>query len=415
MNGLACLSVSACRMPLRDFERLSFGADVADALPRLRKLTGADQLLVLSTCERLEVYAHWSGAAAPETLAAAAAEERGLAEEVVRGAGGLLVGDDAAKHLLRVAAGLESFVLGESDIVGQVRAAWASARSGGGLGLELDRLLGAAVHASRRVHRETALGSGGRSVAAAAVRLAVDLRGSLAGHDVVVVGAGRVAGTVVTEARTLGARVTVCNRTRRHAERFVAAGATVVDLGRLSEAVARADVLVFATAAPHRLLDAPTLSGARGTAGRDLLVLDLCVPRNVDPAVRDLPAVQLCDLAELRGAGSAESAGLVADVAHAERVVEEEVARYRRWLAGRSAAASVRRLRSEVEACAREETARLTRGLPEESRSLVEEAVRRTLRRVIHRPTRALLEAAEAGDGELVDRLAALFATPADG
>jgi glutamyl-tRNA reductase len=282
------------------------------------------------------------------------------------------------------------------------------------VGLELDRLLAAAVHASRRVHRETALGSDGRSVAAAAVRQAVDLRGSLVGRSVVVVGAGRVAGTVVAEARALGAHVTVCNRTRRHAERFAAAGAAVVDLVHLPDVAAFADVLVFGTAAPHRLLDASTLAAARGAGRRGLLVLDLCVPRNVDPAVRHLPGVQLRDLTDLRGAGSAESAGLVAVVAHAERVVEQEVVRYRRWLAGRSAAASVRRLHADVEARASEETARLTRGLPDESRGLVEEAVRRTLRRVLHRPIRAMLEAAEAGDGELVETLASLFAPPAD-
>ncbi|HEU4677055.1 MAG TPA: NAD(P)-dependent oxidoreductase, partial [Motilibacteraceae bacterium] len=269
------------------------------------------------------------------------------------------------------------------------------------------------VHASRRVHRETALAQQSRSVAASAVQLAQRLSGSLSGRPVVVVGAGRVAGTVVDEARVRGARVTVCNRTRRHAERFAAAGAVVADLDRLHEVAAGADVLVFATAAPDQLIDAPSLAAARGTAPRDLLLLDLCVPRNVDPAVRDLPRVDLHDLADLRLADAGEQVGLVADVAAAERVVDEELARYCRWLARRSAATSVHRLRSAVEACAREEVSRVTGGMTEESRQLVEEAVRRTVRRIAHRPTRALLEAAESGDTELVGVLAGLFTADA--
>jgi glutamyl-tRNA reductase len=158
--------------------------------------------------------------------------DREVPLDVVASAATSGTGERAAQHLLRVASGLESFVLGESEIAGQVRAAAAASRSVGAGGLELDRLMAAATSTSRRAHRHTALGATARSVAGAGVAAAAELSGgALTGRGVLVVGAGEVATTVVELATALGARVVVCNRTRRHADRFVAAGAAVVDLG----------------------------------------------------------------------------------------------------------------------------------------------------------------------------------------
>jgi glutamyl-tRNA reductase len=260
---LACLCVPGGRLPLPVFETLSFARDeVADALVELRSACGADQLVILSTCERTELYATWSGAADPRGLARALTANRGVPGSVIDEAATLLTGRDTVHHLLRVTAGLESFVLGESDIVGQVRSAAGIAHSAAVSGLEIDRLLATAVNTSRRIHRDTAMGEGERSVAATAVRrVAAENGGDLRGQRILVVGAGRVAGEIVADAGRRGATVTVCNRTRRRAERFAAAGATVVDLRRLVEMLRMVDVAIFATASPLRLLD-------RGTAGR---------------------------------------------------------------------------------------------------------------------------------------------------
>ena len=337
MSGLACLSALASRMPMDAFERLAFRRDdLEEAVTRLHTATGAAQLLLLSTCERVELYA--IGARDEGALADALSAEA-LFDRPLGGAASLLLGDDAAEHLLRVTAGLESSVLGDCDVVAQVRAAGAIARVRGASGTELDRLVATAVHASRRVRRATTFDDTGRSVAASAVRLAAQLRGGLAGRSVVVAGAGNAAATVVAEAGARGARVTVCNRTRRHAERYAAAGAAVLDLGRLPEAVADADVVVLATASAHRLLEPRDLAPSR-----ELLVLDLGVPRNVDPAVRALPGVVLHDLEDLRALGPDPSARLLAEVARAEQILAEELGRYRRWLLGRLAAATLGRL-----------------------------------------------------------------------
>jgi glutamyl-tRNA reductase len=320
-----------------------------------------------------------------------------------------LTGPDAARHLLRVTAGLESFVLGERDITGQVRASADASRAAGVGGLELERLLATAVHASRLVHRDTRLGEEGRSVAAAAVRLAAYSRGGgLDGLHVVVVGAGHVAAEVVADAGRLGARVTVCNRTRKRAERLAAAGATVVDLARLPEVLATADVAIFGTASPQRLLEPDQLTAN----SRGLLLIDLCVPRNVAPEVGRIRGVTLVDLADLRTAGAVDERAVLYELARADRIVEAELERYLRWLAGRSAAVSVSRLRADVEAYAQSQVDQATRGVPDDLRPLIEDRVRRAVHQLAHGPTKRLLRAAEEGDDRLVEVLAGLFAPP---
>jgi glutamyl-tRNA reductase len=414
MTSLMCLSVPGCRVPVSVLEALSFARDeLSDALEDLRERAGATQLCVLSTCERTEVYACWDGQAEPSRLVQAVAANRGLPAVVVEDAATLLVGRQAARHLLRVATGLESFVLGERDIVGQVRAAADASRTSGVSGLELERLLATAVNTSRRVHRCTGFGAGGRSVAAAAVALAASENGGdLVDRRVLVVGAGQVATEVAESAARLGATVTVCNRTKRHAERLAAAGARVVDLARLVDVLPDTDVAIFGTAAPHRLLDAQRLTPALTGRSRDLLVLDLCVPRNVDPDVGGLTGARLVDLEELRALGAPGSEAISQDVARAEQIVGEELDRYLRWLAGRAAATSVRQLRADLDRCTRTHVEQAARDVPEEFRPLLEDGIRRVVRRLAHGPTKRLLEAAEAGDDDLVAVIAGLFAVP---
>jgi glutamyl-tRNA reductase len=406
---LACLSVPACRVPLSLFERLAVPADaLPDALGDVRARSGADQVCVLSTCERTEVYAWWSREVDPDVLLVALAGNRGVDPSALADVADLTVGPDAVRHLLRVGSGLESFVLGELDIVGQVRASAEVSRTANG-GLELQRLLDAAVSTSRRVHRSTGLGVGARSVAATAVDLAAAQNGgALSGRQVLVVGAGQVAAQAVESALRLGADVTVCNRSKRHAQRLVAAGAAVVDLADLTHVLGRVDVAVFATAAPHPLVDAAGLAGRR-TVDR-LLVLDLCVPRNVDPAVGALAGVRLVDLDDLRAAGTRDVEAMALDVEAAERIVAEEVDRYVRWLAGRSGVVPLRRLRADLEARTAHLVDEEMRRTPEAMRPLVEDRVRRDMRQRAHLPTLRLLEAAAAGDQELVDAIAVTFA-----
>jgi glutamyl-tRNA reductase len=212
----------------------------------------------------------------------------------------------------------------------------------------------------------------------------------------------------VTRGVALGARVTVCNRTRRHADRFAAAGATVVDLAELPAMLATADVAFLATAAPHPLVDADLLRAGRPAGSPRLMLVDLALPRNVHPSVRELPSVRLIDLADLR---AAEAPALVAEVAVVEEVIDAELARYRRWAAARGVGAALRRMHADAEEVARQEVARAD--VPDDARAALERAVRRTVHRLTHATTRDMLAAAEAGDAALVERLAGRYAPAA--
>jgi glutamyl-tRNA reductase len=233
--------------------------------------------------------------------------------------------------------------------------------------------------------------------------------GTIAGKRLLVVGAGEVASVVVERAAGQNALVTVCNRTRRRADRFAAIGATVADLAALAGCLAASDIAILATAAPHPLVDPRVLRTARPAATGPLTLVDLSLPRNVDPAVRRMPGVELIDLADLRGQEGGGAGDLAHDLAATEEIIETELARYLRWLAGRSAAAALRRMRTGAEDIAREEMARSMGELPAGVRPSVERLLLRTVHRLVHQPTLALRGAAEAGDGDLVGVLAGLF------
>ncbi|HST64657.1 MAG TPA: glutamyl-tRNA reductase [Mycobacteriales bacterium] len=393
MTAVGCLSVSGCKASLELLERLAYTRDeLPERLPRLRAAGRARAVAVLSTCQRVEVYA---AGADPDALLTALAADRGVPREEVAAA--VTRYDDAARHLLRVATGLESFALGESEIAGQVRAAAAAARAAGGDDVELHRLFATAVSASRRAHGLAGVAAASRSVAGVAVEAVLPPGG---GARLLVVGAGQVAEVAVERALERGAAVTVCSRTRRHADRFAAAGATVVDLAELPRCLAGTDIAVLATAAPHPLVDVPMVR----TTG-PLTLVDLGLPRNVDPAVRRLPSVRLLDLADLRAAGIGAAGTLAADVAAVEEVIEAELARHRRWSAGRSMAGTLGRVRAEADAVAREEYARIAAAVPAEARPSVERALLRTAHRLAHDTTRLLLAAGSADQPDAAGRL----------
>lgn len=412
--GLSCLSVTAAHASLDVLERLSYPrGELAGRLTALRASSGASAVAVLSTCQRTEVYASWPSSVNQDALLTALALDRGVPPAVLRPVVRGYAGEAAARHLLRVASGLESFVLGETEIAGQVRAAASISQSAGRGDAVLGRLMDAAIRASRKRHRETSLTAATRSVASVAVDAVTRAGGgSIAGQRLLVVGAGPVAAIVVARAAAQRAAVTVCNRTRRHADRLAAAGAAVADLGDLAACLAASDIAVLATGAPEPLVTAGLLRSvrsARAGGARPLTLVDLSMPRNVDPAVRALPGVRLIDLADLRSAGLAGAGGLAHDLAAAEEIIEDELQRYLRWLAGRPAAAAVRRMRSGAEEAARQELDRAAGELPAEVRPAVQRLLLRTVHRLVHQPTLELRAAAEAGDGDLVRVLAGLF------
>ena len=411
MTGLSALSITACRASLDVLERLSYSREeLATRLLSLRSNSQARAVVVLSTCQRTEIYATWPGDPDHPALLAALALDRGVPGRELHPVAKTYSGEAAARHLLRVASGLESFVLGETEIAGQVRAAADISRAAGSSDVELERLMDAAISASRKRQRRTSILAATRSVAGLAVdTVTMSSGGTLSGKRLLVVGAGQVASVVVARAAELQAAVTVCNRTRLNAHRFAAAGATVVDIADLADCLATSDIAVLATTAPHLLVDAHTLRSARAAGAGPLTLVDLSMPRNVDPIVRALPWVRLIDLADLRSGGMSDAGDLVHDLTAAEEIIETELRRYVRWLAGRSAAAALHRMRNGAEDIAREEMARIAVELPADIQLAMERVLMRTVHRLVHKPTLELRAAAEANDGDLVKVLAGLF------
>jgi glutamyl-tRNA reductase len=268
-------------------------------LRALRAEGGLTECVLLSTCNRVEIYA-----AGPDAVLAAAAsrcflqQHAGVAAEFYR-----LEGVEAAHHLIRVAAGLDSMVLGETEILGQVKEAYGLARAAGCTGPVLNRLFQRSFRAAKEVRTRTGITRGAVSVGAAAGHLAARALGSLSGRRTLLLGAGEAGTLVARSLRARGVReLLVANRTAgRAAELARELGGHAVDFFRWRDLLPTVDIVVACAAAPARLLDAADLAPVMvARPDRPLFILDLAVPRDFDPAIRELPGVDWHDVDSLR-------------------------------------------------------------------------------------------------------------------
>ncbi len=381
------------------------------------------EVVVLSTCMRTELYAvverfHEGVTELQEFLAGMA----GMDTDALDGHWTLFFDDAVTTHLFEVAAGLRSSVLGETEVLGQVRRALERAEAEHASGPVLSALFRHAVQAGRHVRSTTAIAQGTTSLSHVAVELAASrLGGSLSGRHVLVVGAGEM-GVGMVDA--LGghpdlAHVVVANRTVGRASALAArVGGNGVGLAGLSDALATADIVFVSTAAALPVLDPDLLgpaSGARrSTADRaPLVVVDLGVPRNVDPAVGDIAGIDLLDMDDLTEHAERALAGRRSELSAAQDIVRQEVERYRAEERARGAAPVVSSLRARMEELRRSELDR-HRGrlseLDERQWQEVDSVVRDVLAKLLHQPTVAVKEAAGTPRGErLVEALRTLF------
>ena len=366
---------------------------ITDWLDRERR--GQRTLVVLATCNRLELY--WWGDDDQEARLRALARDQGvrLDSHMAYRCDGL----PALRHLFLVAAGLDSQVLGEYEILGQVRRAHELARHAGTTSWELDEAFGAALAAGRQVRQETDLGRHPGSVGSAAVtQAALCCGGSLADRQVLVMGAGEVADGVLRALESHACRsVSVLNRTPERAEALVSSrSAEVTDWGSLPGALAQADVAVVATGAPRPVVDVALLANALASRdGRPLVVLDLAVPRNVDPAARDLPGIRLFDLDDLRLQHCPVTDGTSPAIEEAEGLIRDGIGRFRRTLRVRAAAPHLAELHRFGERLAAEEAERaLTEldSLSEAERGVVRQMAERIVRRLLYPASKKIRE-----------------------
>jgi glutamyl-tRNA reductase len=380
----------------------------------------AREALVLSTCNRTEIYA-------------VGADSRALVESLRRSIVTLKHADllapspslyqlqdgDAVRHVFRVAAGIDSMVLGEAQIQSQLKDAYALARDLGATGPTLDRLFESALRTGKRARAETAIGAGVVSVASAACELARRAMTSLDGRHVLVVGVGETTRIAVRHlAQQQPRRLTIVNRTLARAQSLAAeVNAVARPLDQIGAAIADADLVFAATRAPGAIISAETVREAMAIrANRPILIVDLAMPRDVEPEVATIEGVTLHSIDAIQGVVDQNLARRAAEVPRVDAIVAEEVTKFDSWHRSLEAAPVVRDLRDHFERVRAEELQRLFGNVSSEERARAERLTQALVNRLLHLPTVRLKDADPASD-EGLSRLRAareLFALNRD-
>lgn len=373
-------------------EQLAFAPAELDAL--LTGLRAADRhALLLSTCNRFEIY--WSGPHEYEGWFSDLAAARGvpLSDVMVR-----LDGEAAARHLFSVAGGLTSQVVGETEVLGQVRRAYDAARAAGVTTREMDLIFSAALSAGRRVRHETSLGRHPASVSSAAVEVAAqELADVIGDRPVVVLGAGEAAEGVLRSLHlTKASNIRLVNRNPERARTLATAwGASPHGWDEVERLLVEADLLFVATSASHPVLSAEQLAHLTNGRPRPLVTMDLSVPRNVEPEARALEGVRLFDLDDLQRLCCPAAAAPAAAFEDAERVIDEELARLEQQLRGMAAAPRLAELHRHGVQVAEQEAAwalAQLEDLTDQQRLVVREMADRLVRRVLYPVSRSMRE-----------------------
>jgi glutamyl-tRNA reductase len=382
--------------PLDVRERLAFVPDaLGAALERLRSVVAEG--FILSTCNRVEVYGLVGHAeTGTDALRAFLLEGR---EQSANDGGDCVYAyshDDAVRHLFRVAAGMDSMVLGESEIAGQLRRALDDAQEHEALGPTLTRLGAAAIHAGRQVRTRTAIGRNPLSLVSLAMRAAADHEVDAADSAVVVLGAGETAESVLRHlARDMPRDVAIASRSAEHATEVGRLyGARTVEWIDRARAVAAADLVVACTSASEPVLVADDFR----ERARPVLCVDLGVPRDVDPAARSVPGVSVIDVDELEALAAEHRARRRGEVSHAEGVLELEVEKFMEWRRARQVTPTIVELRAYADQIRDGELdralARLN-GLGPAEQQVVRAMAERIVGRMLHRPLSMLKGDAE--------------------
>ena len=385
--------------PLSLLEDVSRGlGDTTDVLAEL--LAGAvGEAVVLSTCNRVEVYADTEGFhPGVEAVTDLLLRRAGVTLEELSKHLYVHWEGQAVHHLFQVAAGLDSMVVGESQILGQLRRAYGA--SGHTAGRVLHELFQTALRVGKRVHAETGIDAAGQSLVTVGVQHAEQVVGALAGRPVLVVGAGSMGALAGATLRRAGVGdVVVANRTPDNAARLATSlEGRGVGLDGLRDELAAADVVVTSTGSIGHVISRELMAEAMSLrAGRPLAVVDLALPRDVDPAVRSVPGVSLVDLESLQEilSGTEAHAGVEA----ARAIVADEVSAFLTWQKASRVAPTVVALRSRADEVVDAELVRLANRLPDLEpavRAEVEQSVRRVVQTLLHTPTVRVKELADA-------------------
>jgi glutamyl-tRNA reductase len=394
---LFTLGLSHTTAPLPVRERVVFHVEkLFDALNELRRERRVAEAAILSTCNRTELYL---SAEEPRAAAEWLAQYHRMQAEELRPYLYTLPQDQAVRHAFRVAAGLDSMVLGEPQILGQLKDAVRVAQSAGTLGTVLHKLFQKSFAVAKEVRTTTQVGACSVSMAAAAVKLAARIFPSLKDQKVLFIGAGEMIELCATHFAAQGPRLTVANRTleRAHAlaHRF---GGQAIELRTLAEHLQEHDIVVSCTASSLPILGKGLVERAlRARRHRPMFMVDLAVPRDIEAEVAELDDVFLYTLDDLQGIVQGNLDTRRAALEQAEAIIESQVGQFMHWMAARASVPLIRSLRDQGEAARRQELERAQRMLArgDDPRQVLEALSQGLTNKLLHGPTQALNEAAD--------------------
>lgn len=386
------------RVALRD-------GDLAGELDRLKREPGLSEGLILSTCNRVEI--------------AMAIDDRSDAGESIarflagRGASGLEghlythTGADAVRHLFRVASSLDSMVVGEPQILGQLKAAYAAAKENGCAGSLLDLIVTRAFGVAKRVRTETDIGQSAVSISYAAVELAREIFGDLGGKKVMLIGAGKMSSLTAKHLRRQGSsEIYVTNRTHQRAVELAAEfGGWIIEYAQFEKTLPTVDILITSSGAPHYVITEEMMRRVvRARRNRPMFVIDIAVPRNVEPSVNQIDNIFLYDIDDLQQVVERNQAGRVSAAQEAERIIGEEVEKLEARLRGREAAPHIVSLQAQLERVRAGEMERLRAKLApltQQQEEAVEALTRGIVNKIAHG---AIAELRRSAAGETAPR-----------
>jgi glutamyl-tRNA reductase len=389
--------------PLEVRERVAFDdAEVQAALSRARSEQVLSEAILLSTCNRTEFYGLSTDNGAAEmyirSLIAAAKQVDLTAHP---GYAYTLTKLESVRHLLRVAAGLDSLVLGESQILGQVRRAHELALESGACGLTMNRLLQSAILVGRRVRNETALGAGAVSVASAAAELAGKIFEDLSARSVLLIGVGEMGTLTARHMVERGVRkLTIANRTFSKAEVLARElGGTAVPLDRLASALASVDIAISSTGATTPIATRSLMQSIAGKrAGKPLFIIDIAVPRDFEASIGDLDGVFLHDIDDMNLLVDRNLVKRRAEIPKAETIVEHEVEAFMTWRGSLAATPIIKRLRERVEELRSQEVERHRKRFCGADREQVDLLTESLVNKILHPVMSRVREWSDEGD-----------------
>lgn len=414
---VAVVGLSHKTAPLEERERIAIDAEGALAAAQaLLRVDGVNEAVVVSTCNRVELYAAGDRPEVARALLNHLEERQSIDARWLHRYVYALQGGDAVRHLFRVASSLDSLVLGEPQIVGQVKKAYEDARCAGCTSTYLNRLFTHAFRAAKRVRTETGVAENAVSVSYAAVELAKKVFGRLDGRDVAVIGAGKMGGLAIKHLRQAGAgRVHIVNRTPERARQLAeSVGGSAHGLDELPALLRTCDIVLSSTGSQDYILTEELARTAQNKRKyRPLFLIDIAVPRDIDPRCDRLNNVYLFDVDDLEKVVEANRAARQSEATRAESIVDDEASALMSWAAEAEVVPVIVGLREKLNTLREAELERMRRAhpdLPPEAVEAAERMARALVNKVLHEPTVTLREASgSAHQGPMVAAVRSLF------